>query len=134
VDQKRLKYIQKKEYQMDQTLEEFFNSLTGETEAEMPHQVEHLTQDSEPNSTLIESLQLPDLPEEQVYRSSVLLRLERLGQSTPSTMCSGCKGAVWMTQNGSLQAFCRVMNLITWSSDDPTEIEDCDGPSMMAGG
>lgn len=68
------------------------------------------------------------------HKSGVLTRLEALGQSSPSTACAVCPAAVWLREGKALRAFCRVMNLIVWSTDEQTNLTDCDGPEMSARG
>jgi len=46
--------------------------------------------------------------------------------------CVTCPEAVWMTGGEALQAFCRVLRAITWSTLEaaPMQIEICNGKEM----
>lgn len=46
--------------------------------------------------------------------------------------CVTCPEAVWMTGDKDLQAFCRVLRAITWSTLEavPMQIEICNGKEM----
>lgn len=61
------------------------------------------------------------------YVSPTLLRLEARLRPSPSTICEACPASVWYTTADGVTAFCRVMHLKTWSSEEPKALESCDG-------
>ncbi len=64
---------------------------------------------------------------ESQITSPVLLALESARRPNPPTACQACPGAVWFLSKTSLNCFCRVMHVQTWSSDAPTPLMGCDG-------
>ncbi len=70
---------------------------------------------------------LADLPP---YVSPTLQKLDARLRPNPSTVCEGCPGSVWFSGKDGVKCFCRVMHLITWSSEEPNAMTACDGEVM----
>ena len=43
------------------------------------------------------------------------------------TVCETCRNSVWFTTPMEVKCYCRVMYLISWSNQDPTQFTGCDG-------
>lgn len=48
-----------------------------------------------------------------------------------ATACEHCPNSVWFASPTELKCYCRVMYLVTWSSDKPNQILLCDGLDMQ---
>ena len=63
--------------------------------------------------------------------SLVLNELDLTDLPKSQTACQVCPHALWLeqTENGQPfpKAYCRVMNTIIWSPQEPVEITNCDG-------
>ncbi|EGQ8549144.1 hypothetical protein RGG33_004421 [Vibrio parahaemolyticus] len=63
--------------------------------------------------------------------SLVLNELDLTDLPTSQTACQVCPNVVWLEQTDNGQkfpkAYCRVMNTIIWSPQEPVEITNCDG-------
>jgi len=70
---------------------------------------------------------LADLPP---YVSPTLEKLDARLRPSPSTVCEACPGSVWFAGKDGVKCFCRVMHLITWSSEEPNAMTACDGEVM----
>mgnify|MGYP000894898962 FL=1 len=46
---------------------------------------------------------------------------------TAGTVCEHCPNSVWFASPTELKCYCRVMFLVTWSSQAPNQITHCDG-------
>ncbi|CAI10576.1 TraH protein of DNA transfer system (plasmid) [Aromatoleum aromaticum EbN1] len=56
--------------------------------------------------------------------------LDALGESRrpkASTVCEECPNSVWFASSAEVKCYCRVMFLVTWSSNEPNQITHCDG-------
>ena len=61
------------------------------------------------------------------YVSPTLLHLEQRLRPNPSTICEGCPASVWHKTADGVKSYCRVMHVISWSSEDPKALLACDG-------
>ena len=63
--------------------------------------------------------------------SLVLQEMETEHLPTSQTACQVCPNAVWMqqsvNQSTQVKVYCRVLNTLIWSPEEPTEITHCDG-------
>ena len=75
------------------------------------------------------TLPLPLQPGPEPYESPVLVSLDSTRLPQPLPTCGICPKALWSSRSDSLQCFCRVMHLVTWSSEQPElkPIQLCDG-------
>lgn len=64
------------------------------------------------------------------YVSPTLQKLDARLRPNPSTVCEGCPASVWFSGKDGVKAFCRVMHLIVWSSEEPNAMTACDGEVM----
>ncbi len=64
------------------------------------------------------------------YVSPTLARLPKSQRPNPSTVCEACPGSVWLASANQVKCYCRVMHLVTWSTEDQTAIQHCDGEVM----
>jgi hypothetical protein len=44
----------------------------------------------------------------------------------PSTVCEGCREAIWLLSDTNLKAYCRAMHVIVWSQQEQTKLTSCD--------
>jgi hypothetical protein len=63
-----------------------------------------------------------DLP---VSPTLAALPLSRRPQ--PGTVCETCPNSVWFASKKAVKCYCRVLFLVTWSSEEPNQITHCDG-------
>ena len=75
--------------------------------------------------------QFPELAGLEPYASPTLQRLEASRRPKPSTVCEACPGSVWFTSPAGVKCYCRVMHLVTWSTEEPNELTHCDGEVMV---
>ena len=68
---------------------------------------------------------LPSLPEQEPYESPVLASLDT--GHCPQTVCASCPKSLWFSSTKSLKCFCRVMHVVTWSSEESQPVQLCDG-------
>jgi len=43
------------------------------------------------------------------------------------TVCEVCPNSVWFASPAEVKCYCRVMFLITWSTQEPNQMTACDG-------
>ena len=43
------------------------------------------------------------------------------------TVCETCPNSMWFSSPLEVKCYCRVMYLVTWSTQDPNVITNCDG-------
>jgi hypothetical protein len=81
----------------------------------------------------MDSMPMPTL-EVMTFTDPVLLKLQALGMSVPSTICAHCKASVWFRQKKDLTCYCRMMQLKTWDPEpgNQLELDDCSG-AILAG-
>jgi len=72
----------------------------------------------------------PILDELPPYVSPTLQKLDARLRPSPSTICEACPASVWLSGKDGVKCFCRVMHLITWSSEEPAATQACDGEVM----
>ena len=56
--------------------------------------------------------------------------LERLPQGRrprPEPVCARCPRAVWFGSANSVSCYCRLMHVLTWTSEEPKPLLFCDG-------
>ena len=61
------------------------------------------------------------------WESPTLSSLEPGRRPSPAPVCAACPKSMWFASAREVKAYCRVMHAVTWSSDDPQPIEQCDG-------
>ena len=71
-------------------------------------------------------------PHPELVPSPTLEALEAIRRPQPGTACESCRNSVWFASKVELKCYCRVMYLVTWSSNQPQQISACDG--MFLGG
>jgi hypothetical protein len=59
--------------------------------------------------------------------SRTLQGLEPLRRPKDNTACETCPNSVWFTSLLEVKCYCRVMYLISWSTQEPNRITLCDG-------
>ncbi len=59
--------------------------------------------------------------------SPTLDQLDKTRRPEPATICEGCPNSVWFSSPTEVKCYCRVMYLVTWSSEEPNRITGCDG-------
>jgi hypothetical protein len=69
-----------------------------------------------------------DLP---VSPTLATLPLSRRPQ--PGTVCETCPNSVWFASKKAVKCYCRVLFLVTWSSEEPNQIMHCDGVFLGEG-
>ena len=71
-------------------------------------------------------------PHPELVPSPTLAALDAIRRPQPGTACENCRNSVWFASKVELKCYCRVMYLVTWSSNQPQQISACDG--MFLGG
>ena len=64
------------------------------------------------------------------YVSPILQQLPSNRRPNPSTVCELCPGSVWLASPKAVKCYCRVMHLVTWSTEEPNTLTHCDGMEM----
>ncbi len=59
--------------------------------------------------------------------SPTLAALPLFRRPQPGTVCETCPNSVWFASNKEVKCYCRVLFLVTWSSQEPSQITLCDG-------
>ena len=65
--------------------------------------------------------------------SQTLASLDETRHPKAKTVCEHCPNSVWFASPVELKCYCRVMYLVTWSSQEPSQITHCDGESLNQG-
>lgn len=65
--------------------------------------------------------------------SQTLASLDEARHPKAGTVCEHCPNSVWFASPVDLKCYCRVMYLITWSSQEPSQITHCDGEFLNQG-
>ena len=73
-----------------------------------------------------DSLADPEPPEE-TPGSPTLDGLAESRRPKAKTACETCPNSVWFASPTEVKCYCRVMFLITWSTQSPNQITLCDG-------
>ena len=68
-----------------------------------------------------------DSPSERESVSPTLGQLEPSRRPKDVTACEACPNSVWFASPEEVKCYCRVMFLITWSTQEPGRITLCDG-------
>lgn len=66
--------------------------------------------------------------------SMTLLQLPASRRPNPSTVCEICPASMWMASAKAVTSYCRVMRLVSWSTDKPTVLSHCDGMHLAEQG
>ena len=67
----------------------------------------------------------PLLPE--LHASQTLAGLDANRRPKLRTVCEVCPNSVWFVSPAEVKCYCRVMFLITWSTQEPNQMTACDG-------
>jgi hypothetical protein len=59
--------------------------------------------------------------------SPTLATLPLSRRPKPGTVCETCPNSVWFASPKAVKCYCRVLFLVTWSSQEPSQITHCDG-------
>ena len=59
--------------------------------------------------------------------SPTLAALPLSRRPKPGTVCETCPNSVWFASPKAVKCYCRVLFLVTWSSQEPNQITHCDG-------
>lgn len=59
--------------------------------------------------------------------SPTLAALEASRHPQQRTACETCPNSVWFSSPEEVKCYCRVMYLVAWSSQAPSQITHCDG-------
>ena len=70
------------------------------------------------------------VPHAEPYVSPTLHRLASHLRPKESTVCEHCPASVWFSGVEGVKAYCRVMHLVSWSSEEPKALDSCDGEVM----
>ena len=63
--------------------------------------------------------------------SPTLRRLEPSRRPPHEVVCATCPQAMWHVNHSEVRSYCRVMFMISWSSQDQNGfVKACDGPSL----
>ena len=65
--------------------------------------------------------------------SPTLAALPLFRRPQPGTVCETCPNSVWFASPKAVKCYCRVLFLITWSSEEPNQIMHCDGVFLGEG-
>ena len=76
--------------------------------------------------------QIPENPATAV-RSPTLASLDENRHPKAGIVCEHCPNSVWFALPVELKCYCRVMYLVTWSSQEPSQITHCDGEYLNQG-
>jgi hypothetical protein len=67
------------------------------------------------------------LDPQDLVASPTLAALEVRRRPKEKTVCETCPNSVWFTSPVEVKCYCRVMYLITWSTQEPNQLTGCDG-------
>ena len=65
--------------------------------------------------------------------SPTLAALPLFRRPQPGTVCETCPNSVWFASKKEVKCYCRVLFLVTWSSEEPNQITHCDGVFLGEG-
>ena len=88
--------------------------------------------DQEPPQTRMAAEQKPENPATSLP-SRTLASLDETRHPKTGTVCEHCPNSVWFASPVELKCYCRVMYLVTWSSQEPSQITHCDGEFLKQG-
>lgn len=69
-------------------------------------------------------------PEPPARPSPTLASLAESRHPKPDTVCARCPNSVWFASPVEVKCYCRVMYLVTWSTQEPTQLTACDGSGL----
>lgn len=61
------------------------------------------------------------------YESPTLTLVEKLRRPNPPTVCGACPHSMWFASKATVKCYCRLMHSLTWTSEEPIPILQCDG-------
>lgn len=64
------------------------------------------------------------------YESPTLAMLDAKRRPNPLPICAGCPQSLWFASAEHVQCYCRLMHAVTWTSETPIAILQCDGAVM----
>ena len=94
-----------------------------------PTEPTELTED-ELIATAMAALDTPlpeSTPPADTPASPTLAALDESRRPKARTVCEACPNSVWFTSPAQVKCYCRVMFLVTWSSQEPNQLTACDG-------
>ena len=62
-----------------------------------------------------------------LIESPTLAKLPQDRRPKPPTACETCRNSVWFASTLEVRCYCRVMFHVTWSTETPNHILNCDG-------
>lgn len=65
-----------------------------------------------------------------VVESPTLARLGESRRPRTRTACETCRNSLWFASPVEVKCYCRVMFTVTWSTENPNHITECDGPYL----
>lgn len=107
----------------DQLMQEAMQLLSQELPTEIP-----------PSPTVPCEPPVPATP--AIAPSAASLTLDALVPNRhpkPKTVCETCPNSVWFSSPTEVKCYCRVMFLVTWSSQMPHPLTHCDGLYLSQG-
>ena len=91
------------------------------------------TERNTPSRTASQSPQsLEPIADSSQLGSMTLVQLPSSRKPSPSTVCEICPASMWYATPKTVRCYCRVMRLISWSTDEPTEMTHCDGMHLAS--
>ena len=119
--------------------------LNGETHA-LPASVVNTSSSAAPRAPQTDAL-YPDTHEDQTHEneattppedddqasalpsvgSAALAALPRERRPKPSTVCEICQASLWFASKEEVKCYCRVMHVVSWSTNEPNALTHCDG-------
>ena len=79
-----------------------------------------------PDPAETELLAYPE-PSDWEAASLTLAGLDASRRPPTKTVCETCPNSVWFASPQELKCYCRVMFLVTWSTQEPNQLTLCDG-------
>jgi len=64
--------------------------------------------------------------------STTLSQLPDSRRPEPSTVCQECPASMWYAMAASVKCYCRIMHLISWSTEEPVAMTHCDGIAIAS--
>ena len=66
-------------------------------------------------------------PQAPLTQSHTLLTLPSSRRPRDAIACTACPNSLWFTTDTDVKCYCRLMYLLTWTSQEPLDILQCDG-------
>lgn len=89
--------------------------------------LDHLLSELEASQELSEENAVTDGTRAQFDESPTLSTLDEKRRPEPMPVCGPCPHSMWFASGEELKCYCRIMHVITWTSDEPVPITACDG-------